>query len=400
MSEPAPDISSLRPKTPARLKAVLEKLLAKDRCKRFAEPQELVNALAPLCLDADLAQLSALVSTERFKGQAELKPVVSCLPLQNQTTTSPVYSRETVLLPRPNRRSRKIALVVMASVLVALVAGYQMLWNDNVADQGSQNRQTARGFEPRRASSTNQAASNSHDLLDTNSVNSAVVVPVITTPNKVEAAILGPIAQRWKKEFGSLPSEVLWPGRSGLGTWRIDEELKSLVIQTSKTIRLVDLGHWKLGDQGFLLTISLLPQSKRGEFGIFWGYQDGEFDNPLESRFQVMQLSALPSVLPAKKLFVRRYLAELDGQTGQVTAAKNGQVEIEIPEGPDSLKLEVQMTKDGIERMTLSGHDCVDLYNDSRNARYSAKHYDGKFGIFAIDATVWFSNPHFERNRQ
>lgn len=217
--EPSPDISSLRPETPARLKAVLEKLLAKDRHDRFAEPQELVNALAPLCLDADLVQLSVLVSTERFKGQAELKPIVPCPPLQNQTTTSPFYSSETVLLPHPNRCSRKIALVVMAVVLVAFVYRSHMFWSDKATNQVSENNQAVQHSGQNGADSTNQPASNSQESHNTNSVTSVIAVPAITTPKKVEASVLGPVAQRWQKEFGILPSEVIWPGQSGRGAW-------------------------------------------------------------------------------------------------------------------------------------------------------------------------------------
>lgn len=392
--EPAPDISSLRPETPARLKAVLEKLLAKDRCKRFAEPQELVNALAPLCLDADLVQLSVLVSTERFKGQAELKPIVPCPPAQDQTTTNPVHTGETVLLPHPNRRSRQIALAVMASVLVALVTGHHRLWNDNTADQGSENNQADQHTGNSKVQTT-QTTSNSKNFLNNSFVNPTVAVPAITNPDKMEAPDVGPIAQRWKREFGLLPRELVWPGRSGLGTWRLDEDLRSLVIQTNKTIRFVSLGELTPEHRNVRLKIDMLPQSKDGEFGFFLGFGVEKNDNPRFARFQAIQIGILP---PGQGVVVGRYLAELDGHTGHVQQDRNQHMIIAVPIGRETLGLEIRVRDANLQLVTFCGTNSVELYSQAINANYSESEFLGSFGIFAQDTTVWFSNPQFERN--
>ena len=52
-------IKARRPDIPARLAAIVERMLAKNPDQRFATPEELVEALAPLCENADLAALLA-----------------------------------------------------------------------------------------------------------------------------------------------------------------------------------------------------------------------------------------------------------------------------------------------------------------------------------------------------
>ncbi len=49
VQQPAPPIENLLPQIPRELAAIIEKMLAKDPADRFAQPAEVVEALAPFC---------------------------------------------------------------------------------------------------------------------------------------------------------------------------------------------------------------------------------------------------------------------------------------------------------------------------------------------------------------
>ncbi len=96
-NEPVTPIQDHRPDAPRELAEVLERMLAKDADERFATPQEVADALAPLTNDADLASLAA--SVDRLDQGVYAKSVVTERSLdstQHLATSDAIDTRSSV----------------------------------------------------------------------------------------------------------------------------------------------------------------------------------------------------------------------------------------------------------------------------------------------------------------
>ena len=222
------------------------------------------------------------------------------------------------------------------------------------------------------------------------------------TPVPPEIAVpIGPTGQRWQKAFGLVPTELKWGDRSEMGTWRLDEDVHALVIQARKTIRLVKLGEFRRGDQGFTLGCDVIHQSGEGELGVFLGFQREDKDNPRFARFQAITMAAIPPA-PAGKIanfaLVRRNLMEIDLHSGQVKHDRNHHMIMDVPKGLKTLSFEIRMTGGYVDQVLFCGKSCFELCSPALSAQYSASEYEGDFGFFVFDTLAWFSNPRFQRN--
>ncbi len=115
-NQPLPDIREQRPDVPDDLAKVLEKMLAKEKDLRYAEPGEVAAALAPFAGNADLAPLLE-----------EAKTTTSTPSLGRSTASWAIPSTApTVYLPKPARRKPALiaaGLLLLLAPLVYLYAG-------------------------------------------------------------------------------------------------------------------------------------------------------------------------------------------------------------------------------------------------------------------------------------
>lgn len=113
---PIPNVRTLRSDVPHGLVTVLEKMLAKDRTKRYQEPTEAAKALEPFAANANLAVL-----LDDAKTQASLVAAPQSTATWAAPSTSP-----TLLMPKPLRNRPAllagIALLILAPFLL-LFAG-------------------------------------------------------------------------------------------------------------------------------------------------------------------------------------------------------------------------------------------------------------------------------------
>ena len=210
--------------------------------------------------------------------------------------------------------------------------------------------------------------------------------------------MLGAIGEHWQKLFGVAPTDLLWPGRSPAGTCRFDEDLRSLIIQANKSIRLVALGDFQPGDPGFTFSVEMQPQTPAAEFGVFLGYHPGNEGNQFVTQFQTLQLRIMSTALAERTVLVRRCLTKINSQTGLVETTQNHQMILTLPLLPERLLFVVQLRDDSLPLIMLNGQKCHELDSGTRNARFLAADHWGRFGVFMKDGTVWFSHPHFERS--
>ncbi len=114
-SEPLPSIKDLRPDVPPGLVTVLQKMLAKDRDERYAEPMDVAKALKPFANESGLAALldeaDTLTSTPSM--------------IRSTSTWAAPSTAATVGLTKPSRRCAFIAAALLLALapLVYLYAG-------------------------------------------------------------------------------------------------------------------------------------------------------------------------------------------------------------------------------------------------------------------------------------
>lgn len=395
-NDPVPDIALLRREVTKDLKWLLAKLLAKNKADRFATPLELANALAPFCINADLKRLWKPLSQENVELRSD---VPRRLPISTQPPTNQSVTADTIPLPEEGRTSRAYVVAIASAVLclVALITGLKQHWKNSETVTLPNQTIITPVIVPQVAEPVAPAVKGVPDPVKPFE---AVLLPpaAVNAPNQPNQLTLGRIGKVWQQQFGVAPSEVMWPGRAGLGTCRFEDELKSLVIQSRKTIRLVALGNFKKGDPALRLSVDLLPQSNLGEYGFFVGFQPEQNGNPFKSQFQAVLMRILSKTHTERNVLVRRCIAEINSETGQVDFGKDHFAMFAIPNQPEKLHFEIRLREASLPSIMLNDVKCHELDNDDRNSRFMATEFLGPFGVVARDTTVWFCNPQFERS--
>ncbi|MFM9965379.1 MAG: serine/threonine protein kinase [Planctomycetaceae bacterium] len=389
--DPIPNISLLRSEVTTELQSLLARLMAKNKGDRIGTPLELANALAPFCINADLKRLWSPLSKEPEEAPAGQPRL---LPFSTQPPTHPSVPADTVPLSDEKRKSRSYVVVLAAGVLclVALIAGRQQMGKDSKTVPNQNPTTLVNG--PLVVEPVAPVVKSPPGLLQPPAIPPAVV----NAPNQVPQLVLGAVGQNWQKQFGMAPTEVVWPGRSGLGICRFEDDLQSLVIQTRKSMRLIALGEFKQGDPELLFSVDMLPQTPEGEYGIFVGYRPDKNGNQFLAQFQAIQMRIISTTIGERTVLVRRCLAMISADTGQVAFERNHHEILAIPIHPEKLHFEIRLQEASLPSIKLNEFRCHQLGSDERNSRFLANDYQGRFGVIAKDTTVWFSNPHIERS--
>ena len=376
-SQPIPDILQIRPEISAGLVAILQTLMAKDRNDRYAEPRQLVEAITPFCHSADYHSLV-------IQGGMNIDPSMRSSTVRN--STSPVSTGGSTW---PSTLTHPTSMVAMAMIICVVLAIIAWGLPGGLFHLKPKTWVATPSVESTDSSSPARVATASD----------GIVTPADAKPQPLIAPAMGPIAQRWSKEFGVVPIEVQWPGRTGIGSGRIDEDLRSLVIQTHNTIRLVKLGEVTPDEQDVTLGIDILPQSAESEYGIFLGFQAESGDQPSFWQFQAIQIKLNSIPLPARAA-VSRSLVKLTAENSRSLVMRNYWTDLDIPAASQRLRLEINVRKHRLVSVSVCGQVCDELFSERRNAGYQASDYIGAFGLFSRNATTWFSNPHFEGKKR
>ncbi len=369
-----PEFPQSRSDIPEGLRAIVRKLTAKDRDQRYSEPKELVEALSPYCQPLDVLSRSqstpALFQTvdrgSTAGGRTTFRVSPSVLP--NVTV---ILSRLVSRLPN----STHLNALMICGILI-----FGWLGIKSFGFLGHANR----------LGNPNESSSGDGDE---NGHRNAPITPL----GLHDEQPLEPIARKWRDVFGVSPTEINWPGRTGLGTWRIDEDLKALVFQTPDSLRFVKLGELGPDQTGFHLGVDIRAQADDSDFGFFLGFQADQADQTNSWQFQSIELHWPPILNPEPSSYIRRYLAKLNSRDSQTTGDRNFSKRFLIHPAPAKLRLEITVLPNRINLISIYNDSIEELCSQELNGAYQDWEYKGKFGFFARNGTVYFSNPVFER---
>lgn len=390
---PVPSLCALRPETPTALLAILERLLAKEKNERYSEPQELTAELAPFCIGADLARLLESVSTERGIDPADRKTIAYRTLRERQPSSSPTDLTNTSALA--TRHLSRRAYSILGLCVLALLASSRMTCRDGTKVPAAKIPSVPAVEIPLVQSGLQAPA-------DERAVNKpSASSPSVGTSTAVNAVSLGLIAQDWKNTFGTLPSEVNRPGGTGLGAWHLDEELRSLTINTDKTIRLVKLGATDDASENDQVTIGVNCncRSSNGRFGIFWGLRPVADARARQSKFMVIEVFALNDPQSKRRAVIRRYLGTINSISGAVRSEAyrdSGTIDARLDR--ENWSLEVAFRGASPILVNFCGQPFPELCGDRADLPTAGAHASGDFGVYALDGSVWFSQPMFEQN--
>lgn len=377
-SEPIPDIRQLRAEIPAELAALLQTLMAKDRENRLSTPIQLADALAPFCRTLDFPSLVVPAgavgtgvqprsSTARDPSSPHLSGSGSSQPTEVQ---APASARQRWAMPA-------------ISVLICLVVGFAW-WRSQNGTRPVENSTS----QPVETSTTNSNPGAS------SSASQSPAAPHQQRPPEP----LGPLALQWQTAFTNAPSDINWPGRPATASWRLDEDLRALVIHANKGIRLVKLGELKgdkIGEVRLGMKADVL--SDKGSFGFFLGFRQLPVDAKSAVEFQAIEILWLDKMDGKRKTLVRRCLTTIDRDNGSVNTRQNEHIACYLPENTQKITFEIVLRDDLLAHVQVAGSNCSPLYADDLNRQFSIETYRGDFGVFAKGATLEFSSPLFDR---
>jgi len=375
-SHPIPDIIAIRPDVPRELAAILRKMMAKDRNDRYAEPIQLAQVIAPFCATADYPSLVVSRDPATDDSHRSAMGRNSTDRLKNRSDTQKVSnSFSSVTIARTGAK-------YLAAAIVGVV--FAIAWS-------------GKNWTPRENSDTTAGTQPVTTVPITLQLAATQPASQRVEPKQSDTRIITPpaekpISQRWHQEFGAAPIEFQWPGRSGIGTWRLDEDLRSLVIQCRGNPRFVKLAETRRGQCDFKLGVDIMPEVEAG-FGIFFGMQPDAGDQPDFWKFQAIQIDLVTPPDAKTNARLRRFKGTAYSTGGRIYTDNNVHESI-IIENLDRFRLEIQIKDTQLNLVLIDG---LRRNSDLMNNNYFEHEYVGALGVYSQDGTVSFSNPHFER---
>ena len=394
-SLPIPEVQQFRPDVPPELAALVKKLMAKHRNDRFAQPKDLAEALVPFCTKPDLPSMMlplGMMAPAAIGNNSTAKDPTEPLAIPSAASHGTEFQTHATEVRRP--RNVAVSVAVVAGVLAVL--GW---WGIHAASRPDKDAE-ARTNSGLAASTGNPPKSPTIDSSTTlTAVNPVTtVLPVAAVQVPAVAAPDSPLTQQWQKVFGVRPADVTWQRRSGLGAWRLDDDLKSLVIHANRTIRLVQLGELQPNAIGKIrLGVDVSMRSDKGSFGFFLGFRQNPNDPERAAEFQVVEVLWLNVVDSKRRVAVRRCLSSINSENGAVNGDRNEFVSQVVPKIHDKLRFEIELDGDRLVNVSLGGLNCPELCDDLVNSHYFVDDYCGAFGVFAMGSTVEFRNPSLTR---
>ena len=383
--QPIPDVSRLRPETPPELQVILEKLLAKDRSDRFKSPRELATALEPFCRGANLDLLLLQLSTDS-KELPRLPANDRDLSDQSVFGRSPGSqpSTEPIVELRTPRKLNWQRAALLAGV-VAVVARQDNAEDVPVVRPPLNVQKTALVPPDDPVPAKVPARENP-------------APPIVFVAPPVAPPVLGPIAERWKREFGSVPEEILLFGQPGFGAARVDEAIRALTVQTLESRRFVKLGGIMPRPGMYKLSLDIKPQGPAAvRFGFFFGFNPDNADQPQFMKYQALEIrqSHMPPKPPHKYWIVRRYEIEDDLHGGFKSLNKNCEHDVQVPHDLSTLSCEVNIVDGALVSVLFCGQVCENICHPGTNKSFALPL--DNFGVFVSNGSVWFTNPQFRK---
>lgn len=387
-ADPFPDLRHCRSDVPAEILSILERLVAKERAERYSEPQELVDALQPYCAAADLRALVRGDSTQqmvetRFENRSEDS-------LSTESASAPTRLLPHTTKARTNQRAF-LALAILGCV--ALAASAMKILKTTAPSHSGTTASTANTNTISAKPDPAVPHIDDTQIVDKKPPETPVAPPILIPAPPRPIPPLGPIAQRWEKEFGRLPTELEWPGKSGQGTWKLDEDLRSLVIDTHNTIRFVKLGELDNDLSNVIhLGADFVRRSNVGTFGFFFGYRPEVDDVPRYAHYHSVEIWPPVGGDDPAQILVRRFYGKFDSNQVSVLALANRHQRLVVPRD-GKLRIRIKVEHGRPQSIQVFDQQCTDLTSDRTHTTFGPVDFSGPFGIYASDCTIWVTNP-------
>lgn len=387
-SYPIPNIRQIRPDVPPELANIVTKLMAKDRHDRFAEPSDLAEALIPFCVSQNIQSLirqSPIGPLNLRRDSTALDPTDSL--------SNPAAARRATAVQPQSAGARRTPAIAAAVVIVCVLAA--------LGRRGSHEENHANKAEEPHAKLGRSDSSNTLPLKSSPLPSIPLVHDLKTEKDQLAVIAIPPnrVTRQWQAVFGIRPADVIWPGRTGMGGWRLDDDQHALVIHTNRTIRLVQLGELHPGAIGKVrLGVDVSIPSEKGSFGFFLGYRQHPDDHRRAAEFQVVEVLWLKNVNSMRRVTVRRCLCSINSENGAVNSERTDFVGHGMPALLDKFRMEIHVENDRIANFTFAGLDCPELCTEQLNSQFLLDDYCGAFGVFGVDSIVEFRNPSFARD--
>lgn len=391
-THPIPNIQWFRSDVPSRLCELLQKLMAKAPQDRIAEPWMVAEALLPFSQASDVPSLiipglvgaptGSRSSTERDRSDPQRTPSQSSQPTVVQDPTTASHRQSVVLVA--------LTACVVCLLVLSVVQYFRPPVESSGDSKSAQTTAVTAPIQPHVQSKPDEPKG----VINPDEANAAAV------DQQAAPIDLGPIATRWKSELGMSPLDLPWGRPMDIGSARIDEGIGALVVQASKSIRLVQLGVAEPNDLGMTLQFKVHNQTLRGGYGVFLGYRKDKSDVPSFIEFQSIAVLFMSATETEQTVIIRRTLDRYQIATGHSEYWRSRHVKLKLPNPSEALPFTVRTFRNKLLEVNFAGSNCADLCSDEQNSNYSPVDFEGPFGLFVNDASAWFSNPHLERIRQ
>lgn len=347
------------PATLDRIDAVLQLMLAKDPKDRYANPQRVAEALAPLAIGCDLAALQIrLRPGGPIAGDAP-PPLETCgnysvQPVMDRPIRQPTEDHETPTLPR---RPRWLPAAIGLGLLLAglLVLATQLGWFGFFVPATD-------GGPP--------------------------APPQQPVPQEMELDHLARL--QWHSLLERPPKVLLWPQDGGISHWHHDSTPQ--VTAQCQQLGLLQLGETHLPDYRYC--VDLLQARKKGGIGIYWGCRlPDEADKG--GRLQFLELREQAGNAPFN--FTRGFMTLHRKRGPRLTASSTSvgsQTLVELNQSP-VLSLEVVVKNHTLESVRVNGNPLKEL-GELINSKFTPADYQGGLGLIINCSDGTFRNAQFQ----
>ena len=353
--EPIPEIDR-RDDIPPEVTAILHRMTAKSRDARFTTPAEVAEALKPCTRSANVA---AFVNENSLASSAALG--------EGNAAETPHAKGTTVLIERSPPVRRQVWRIAGAIAAVTLGAAMLMIAPWRAAPK--QEPEIEKKLEP---------------MPDLSEVEPLQIRNVIDRP----------------------PKEVLWNAGKGFASYRFNDKLQQLDVQ-SDGIALLGLG--RTAWPRYALQVSMHQPRWTGGCGVFFGYRPLDDEERAKrnlasdcyAQFQYLKVlqTTDEKTLAASYLVMRgAYVLgkNPDGRIRPQGLPNDSNEAVDFPQG--QVILELVIANAGLDSVHFGGKKLSKLTDTKENAKYSREDYRGDFGVFNPVSSTAYRNFHFIRH--
>lgn len=320
------------------LREAIGKMTAKLPGDRYLSPADLVNDLAALSCDSDLAALSARSANSPMN---EVTIDFATRVTQDRATVEESPSAQ--VPPKAPRHNRRRWQMVAFAVAVAAAIG---------------------------------AGAFALSLL------SGPAVPIVRELDSLEPFLLHPLLDR-------APVPIVWNRAGGDASFEFDAKRQQLAISFPENA-MFQLGN--INSQNFTFQISIKQTMWTSGTGIFWGYRNDELPNGSNCEAVFQFLAVTRRTNPDRFFLVRGRGEVVTDKFGQRRITSEGQYESPLDDPIGEQILIAKVFQDRLHSVTMQGKGMERIVSREANEEYAPIDYRGRIGTINVLAASVYRN--------